>query len=177
MALLNRFPKLSQIAAVYAIIVLVIYSWTILWFLWRLPSWTFFLSVGEILTTFAYSMTTNLLESLLVLCLPLGLSVILPRKWFSDVFITRSVIVTLSALGYAAYILTQFESRMDYPGSVIRLIPIVFLASLVTAFLVGKMKAIVRVIDFFAEQAKIFLYFTLPISLICSVAVILRLVF
>lgn len=122
-------------------------------------------------------MTTNLLESLLVLCLPLGLSVIMPRKWFSDVFITRSVIVTFTALGYAVYILTQFESRVDYPGSVVRLIPVVFLASLVMAFLVGKVKAIVRVIDFFAEQAKIFLYLALPISLISLVVVIVRLVF
>jgi hypothetical protein len=177
LAIFNRFPKWPQVVAAYSVIVLVIYSWTILWFFWKLPGWLFFLSIGEILTIFAYSMMTNLFESLLVLCLPLGLCLILPRKWFSDVFVARSVIITLSVLGYAAYILTQFQSREDYPGGVVRLIPIVFLVSLLLAFLAGKVKILVKVIDFFAEQATIFLYITIPVSLVCLVVVLARLMF
>lgn len=177
MALFNRLPKWSQIAAVYAVIVLVIYAWTILWFFWKLPSWLHFLSVGEIFTIYAYSASTNLLESLLILCLPLGLGMILPRKWFSDVFVTRGIIVALSILGYSAYVLTQFQSREDYPGGIIRLFPLVFLASLPLAFLVGKVKLLVKVIDFFAEQATIFLYLFIPISVVCLLAVLVRLTF
>jgi hypothetical protein len=177
LALLNRLPKWPQVAAVYAVIVLVIYTWTILWFFWKLPSWLYFLSVGEILTIYAYAAAINLLESLLILCLPLGLGLILPRKWFSDVFVTRSIIVALSVLGYAAYILTQFQSREDYPGGIIRLLPLVFLASLLLAFLVGKVKFVAKVIDAFAERATIFLYLLLPISLVCLAVVLVRLTF
>jgi hypothetical protein len=177
LAIFNRLPKWPQIAAVYAVIVLVIYAWTILWSFWKLPSWLYFMSIGEILTIYAYSMMINLFESLLVLCLPLGLCLILPRKWFSDVFVTRSVIVVLSVLGYAAYILTQFQSREDYPGGIVRLIPAVFLASLVLAFLVGKVKFLVKGLDFFAEQAIVFLYITIPISLVSLLVVFVRSIF
>jgi hypothetical protein len=177
LAIFNRLPKWPQIAAVYAIIVLVAYTWTILWFFWKLPSWLYFLSIGEVLTVFAYAMATNLLESLLVLCLPLGVSLVLPRKWFSEAFVARGVIVVLSALGYAAFIMYQFQSREDYPSGIIRLIPVVFLASLVLAYLAGKVKFLVKALDFFAEQATIFLYITLPISLVSLVVVIVRSLF
>ena len=177
MVIFNRLPKLSQIASVYAVIVLVIYIWTILWSFWKLPSWLFFLSIGEILTIYAYSFATNLLESLLILCLPLGLGVILPRKWFLDVFVSRGVIVVLSVLGFAAYILTQFNSREDYPGNVIRSFPLVLLASLVLAFLAGKVKILTRVVDFFSEQATVFLYLSIPLSLIAVSVVLVRVIF
>ena len=177
MAITNRLPKLSQIAAVYAVIVLVIYIWTILWSFWKLPSWLFFLSIGEILTIYAYSLATNLLESLLILCLPILLGFVLPRKWFLDAFVTRSVLVVLSGLGYAAYILTQFNSREDYPGNVIRSFPLVLLASLVLAFLAGKVKILTRVVDFFSEQATVFLYLSIPLSLIAVSVVLVRVIF
>lgn len=177
MAFLKRLPKWPQIAAVYSVIVLVIYAWTILWSFWKLPSWLYFLSIGEILTIYAYAFATNLFESLLVLCVPLGLSLILPRKWFSDVFVTRSLIVVLSVLGYSAYILTQFQSREDYPGGIIRLLPVVFLVALILAFPIGKIKPLVKVLDFFAEQTTIFLYLFIPVSLICLLVVLARQIF
>lgn len=174
---LNRLPKWPQIAAVYAVISLAIYSWTILWYFWKLPSWLFFLSIGEIFTTLAYAITVNLFESLFILFLPLGLSLLLPRKWFCDAFVTRGIIVALAFLGYAAYILTQFQSREDYPGGIVRLIPIVFLASLALAFLAGKIKFVVKAIDFFAEQATVFLYITIPVSLVCFFVILIRVSF
>ena len=177
MFIFKRFPKTPQIAAAYAVIVLVIYIWTLLWSFWKLPSWLFFLSIGEILTIYAYSFATNFLESLLVLCLPLALGFILPRKWFLDAFVARSTIVVLSVLGYAAYILTQFNSREDYPGNLIRLFPFVLLASLVLAFLVGKVKFLTKSLDFFAEQTTVFLYISIPLSLIALLVVLMRIIF
>jgi hypothetical protein len=174
LAIFKRLPRWSQITAVYAVIALVLYSWTILWSFWKLPSWLYFLSIGEILTIYAYALATNLLESLLVLALPLALSLVLPRKWFAEAFVARGVIMVLSALGYAAFLLTRFQSREDYPGSLIRLIPVVVLASLALAFLAGKVKFLVRALDFFAEQATVFLYFTVPLSLIALFVVLAR---
>ena len=177
MVIFKRFPPLAQVASVYSFIVLVIYTWTILWFFWRLPGWLYFLSVGEILVVFAYSMMTNLFESLLILCLPLGLSLVLPRKWFSDVFTTRSIVVVFTTLAYAVYILTQFGSRDDYPNEIVRLIPVVLLFSVVLAFLVGKVGILVKAIDFFAKQTIVFLYITIPISLVSSLVVLVRSIF
>ena len=116
------------------------------------------------------------MESLLILCLPLVLGLVLPRKWFLDAFVTRSVIVVFSVLGYAAFILTQFNSREDYPGSIIRLFPLVLLASLGLAFLAGKIKPLTRVIDFFSEHATVFLYISIPLSLIALLVVLVRVI-
>ena len=177
MVIYKRFPPLTQITSVYAIIVLVIYTWTILWSFWKLPSWLNFLSFGEILTIYAYSLTTNLLESLLVLCLPLGLSLILPRKWFSEAFVTCGTVVALLNLGYVAFILIQSQSLDNYPVNIVRLVPVIFLASLILSFLIGKVKFLVKAIDFFAEQATVFLYITIPLSLISLMVVLARLIF
>jgi len=168
---------LAQVASVYSFIVLVIYTWTILWFFWRLPGWFYFLSVGEILIVFAYSMMTNLFESLLILCLPLGLSLVLPRKWFSDIFTTRGIVVVITTLAYAVYILTQFGSRDDYPNEVVRLIPVVLLFSVILAFLIGKVGILVKAIDFFAKQTIVFLYITIPVSLVSSLVILVRSIF
>jgi hypothetical protein len=177
LAIFKRFPTLAQITAVYSIIVLVIYTWTILWFFWRVPGWLYFLSISEILTVYAYSLVTNLFESLLVLCIPVGLSVILPQKWFSDAFITRSVIVVLSILAYAAYILNQFKTRDDYPNEFFRLIPIILFASVVFAFLAGKVRILVNLIEYLAEQTTVFLYITIPLSLAALLVVLVRSIF
>lgn len=174
MAIFKRFPPLTQVASVYSLIVLVIYTWTILWFFWRLPGWLYFLTISEVLMVFAYSMMTNLFESLLILCLPLGLSLVLPRKWFSNVFTTRSIVVVFTALAYAVYILTQFGSRDDYPNEVVRLIPAVLLFSVVFAFFIGKAGILVKAIDFFAEKTIVFLYITIPVSLVSSLIVLVR---
>lgn len=177
MIIYKRLPPLTQIASLYAIIVLVIYTWTILWSFWKLPSWLNFLSIGEILTIYAYSLTTNLLESLLVLCLPLGLSLILPCKWSSEAFVTRGIVVALSNLGYVTFILIQSQSLDNYPANIVRLVPVVFLASLILSFLIGKVKLLVKTIDFFAEQAIVFLYITIPLSLVSLIVVLTRLLF
>jgi len=87
LAFFNRFPKVAQLAPVYALTVLLVYGWTILWFFWKLPSWLFFMTIGEILGVVAYAMSMNLLESLCVVLIPVLLSVALPQKWFYDKFV------------------------------------------------------------------------------------------
>jgi len=177
LAIYKRLPSLRQITSVYAVIVLAVYSWTILHFFWKLTGWLYYLSIGEILTILAYSLTVNLFESLLVLCIPLGLSLFLPRIWFANTFVSSGVIIAITVLGYSAFLLTQFQSSDGYPNSLVRLIPIVFIASVIFAILASKAKLMLQVIDFFAEQATIFLYVSIPLSLISIVVVLVRIVF
>jgi hypothetical protein len=42
-------PGWGQIVPVYAVIVLIVYGWTITWFSWRFPGWLLFLKASEIL--------------------------------------------------------------------------------------------------------------------------------
>lgn len=176
MAIFNRLPGWPQIAAVYSVIVLVIYSWTLLWFFWKFPSWLYFLSLWEIMRVFCYAIATNLLESLLVMLPLLALAMTLPRRWFVDDFVARSVPAALLGLGYMMYLASQFRGKEDYPSDIIQLIPFALAAMLLAAFLGGKIKPLRSAIEGFADRATIFLYISIPLSLACLLVVLAQLI-
>ena len=174
MAIFNRLPKVAQIAAVYAVIVFTVYSWTLLWFFWKYPSWLYFLNIGEILTVLAYSLATNFFESLVVLIAPLAVTVILPKKWFYDAFVARGVALVLPILGYMMYIAFQFESKLDYPTEALNWAPVILAVTLLLVFVVGRVGFLRKVIEVFADRATIFIYLTIPLSLISVLVVVVR---
>lgn len=176
MAIFSRLPRWSQIAGVYSVIVLVIYSWTLLWFFWKFPSWLYFLSLWEIIKVLCYAIVTNLLESLVVMLPLLALAMALPRHWFADRFISHSVPAILLGLGYMMYLANQFQGKEDYPSGVIRLIPLVLVVMLLAAFLGGKITPLRSAIDGFADRATIFLYIFIPLSLACLLVVLAQLI-
>ncbi len=175
MAIFKRFPAWGQVAPVYAVIVLMVYTWTSLWFFWKLPSWLFFLNTGEILIAFAYSLATNLIESLAVLCAPLVLSVALPKGWFYDRFVARGAALALSGLGYMMYIAFQFKTNADYPSLNLKAWTLVLALGLILiiVYLAGRLSLLRKVIEFLADRAIILLYISLPLSLISLVVILI----
>jgi hypothetical protein len=63
----GEFPDFESVRNVYAIIVFIVYSWTLLTSFYNLPSWMFYLTAGQILSIYAYSFLMNLAESLCLL--------------------------------------------------------------------------------------------------------------
>jgi heme exporter protein D len=173
----NRIPKLSQLFPVYAVIALVIYTWTILWFFWKLPSWLDFLNMLEIGIVFSYVLTTNFVESLIVLIVLIVLCVILPRKWFLDLFVARGTALALLGLSYMVYLAYQVQAKVDHPTFSFRVVPIVLetLFVLVVGYVVGGIPPVRKALEFFADQATIFLYLSIPISVISVLIVLFRL--
>lgn len=174
MAIFKRLPKLEQVAPVYAVIVLMIYTWTIMWFFWKLPSWLFFMNIGEILLTFLYSLATNFLESLVVLIAPVGLCFVLPRTWFYDRFVARGSALVLAGLGYMMYLAFQFQSKNDYPSYSLKAWAVALAAAalVLIVFLAGRFAVSRKVLEVIADRATIFLYVTVPLSIL-SVLVVL----
>jgi hypothetical protein len=175
----NRIPKLEEIARVYAVIVIVVYSWTIMWFLWKLPSWLFFLNGGEILTASTYVLATNLLESLAVLSAPLLLSLALPKKWFCDVFVARGTTVALLGLAYMIYLANQFKSNEDYPSLSLKPWSVALAMVLIAlgVFFVGRASMARKVVEAFSDRATVFLYLSIPLSLMSLLVILGRLIF
>jgi hypothetical protein len=153
-----------------------IYTWTILWFFWKLPSWLFFLNTGEIAIAFAYSLATNLMESLVVLGGALILSMLLPKEWFFDQFVARGASLALSGLGYMMYVAFQFKTNADYPSLTLKAwsLALAALVILVIVYLAGRLALIRKLIEYIADRAIIFLYISLPLSLISLVVVLIR---
>jgi len=172
----SRFPKQKDIAAVYAVIVLMIYGWTILKFNYNLPGWLYFLNLGEIAGVFAYSAVSNLLESLLVLLCIVAAAVLLPKKWFADSFVARGAALSILVLALMMYIASQFTTKQYYPSEIIRWSPAILIVIAVIVYFLGRVNFTRKVLEFFADRAIIFLYITIPISVISLVIVLFRLV-
>ena len=173
----GRLPAWPRILAVYAVVVLIVYSWTILWFLWKAPSWLFFLSSGEILIVLAYSLATNLAESLVVLCAPLVLALALPKKWFSDVFVARGASLAIGGLGYMMFLADQFKNKSAYPALSLQAwtVALALLGILLFVYLSGRLAVLRQILEFVADRATIFVYVLIPLSVLSLLVVLFRL--
>jgi hypothetical protein len=162
----NRLPGWGQIARVYAISVLLIYGWTILWFFWKLPAWLHFLNAGEITTVLVYALGTSLVESIIAVCLPLALALVLPIQWFSQVFVARGAALMLAALGSLMAVAFQFENREELPAMLRAVWPmlLIVLGIGVLVHLAGRISILRHALELIADRATIFLYVTVPLS-------------
>lgn len=177
LSIVNKIPKLEEIAPVYAVIVMMIYPWTLTRYFWKLSSWILFASVGDLAALFSYMVVVNLLESLLVLLAPLAMSVILPRKWFYDHFKTRSVAVVLFGLGFLIYLNRNLHADSVFPLTLVRWTPVAAIAILALAFLVDQVGFFRRLLEELSSRLTVFLYISIPVSAIALLVVLIRNVF
>lgn len=174
--ILQRFPDRTQILPVYAVAAFIVYAWALLWFFWKVPGWLYYLSVGDVLAALTYVLATNLAESLLVLCAPLILAAILPKRWFRDVFVARGASLCIAGLGYAMFLADTFKSKIDYPALSLHAwtVPVVLIAIALLVYACGRISLVRRVLEVIADRATIFVYILVPASLLSLVAISVR---
>jgi len=95
----TRLPDRRSIIGVYAAAVFLVYGWTLLASFWKVPSWMFFLKVGEILSVYAYSFVIDLAESILLLFTMLLIGILLPKNWWNDQFTSKGIVWISVLLG------------------------------------------------------------------------------
>jgi hypothetical protein len=175
---IGRLPDRQSILGVYAVIVFLVYSWTLFTSFYKLPSWMFYLTIGQILSVYAYAFSVNLLESILALSVVLFLdfTLFLALKNREE-FQSRSILLILVVLISSMLRLVLFQSYDDIQpflsGELIWW-AITLPLALATAVAVPKSKWIRKAIEGIAERAVIFLYIYLPLSLISLVVVFIR---
>lgn len=164
----KRLPGAFQIAQVYAVIMLMVYGWTLYWYVWKVPSWIYYLTLGELAGVYAYAASVNLLESLLILAGLLLLAFLLPRAWLSDSFAARGTAFLVPLLGYIMVLSNSFKtiSEKNYPSALIDWSPAALGIALLLAYLAGKWSPLRRALEEFSARAVIFLYIFVPISAI-----------
>jgi hypothetical protein len=173
-SVIQRFPTIKQITPVYALTLFIFSSWTLLHFFWEFPSWSFFLNMREILAVLAYSLSVNLLESVIVTSGLVVLAAILPGKWFRDVFISVGAAFVTLILGFLMYFLYQFQSRGDYPSEAIKAIPFLFAGIIFLAFLLGHWAFTRKILEIVSDRAIVFLYLFVPLGIISIILVVLQ---
>ncbi|MBE0672141.1 MAG: hypothetical protein IH588_16295 [Anaerolineales bacterium] len=174
MIFLNRVPKRKDILPVYAVIVLMVYGWTILKFSYYVPSWLYFLNLSEILIVFSYSMAVNLLESLSILIGVVTIAAILPQKWFAEMFVARGAGLSILLLGLMMYVANQFNTKGYYPSEIIHWSPIIFVFMGMFVYLIGRITFLRNAVECFADRTIIFLYISIPFSVLAFIVVLMR---
>jgi len=173
---MKRLPGLAQIAPVYAVVVMFIYGWTILRFLWKVPSWSYYLSAFEFLSILAYALVVDLLESLAILGLLVLGAALLPRRWLSDVFVSRGTACAAIGLGLLAVCSgsLQTDALTPLPTTVLRFWPAALAFLLAAAFYAGGASRFRSLIENLAERAVVFLFLSIPLSLMALIVVVVR---
>lgn len=150
------------------------YSWALLRFFYRLPSWLFYSSVGEIGVFFSYMIVVNLLGSVLMLAVFVFLAVLLPRAWFVERFVSRSASLTLLGMGYLIYVNRYFSSADSYPLASYTRDLTVLVIMIVLALLIDRVAFLRNLLEGFASRMVVFLYLLLPVSAIALLVVVFR---
>lgn len=175
---IERLPPFPSILGVYAVIVLFVYSWTLFVSFYKFPSWIQYLTIGQILTIYAYSFSTNFLESLffLVGILLLDFTIFLAMKNRGE-FLTRYSSLVIVLLISAAWRLLLFQ---DYQSATIFVAgeklwwTVTILLAMSIAILAPKIKHVSMFIENIAERAIVLLYIYLPLGLISLAVVVIR---
>jgi len=174
----ERLPDRKSVWGVYAVIVFLVYSWTLVTSFYKLPSWMFYLTIDQILSIYAYSFSLNLLESifLLVGVLFLHFTIFLPLK-NKDEFQARSILAVLIVLISSMLRLVLFQTYEDidaFLSSELLWWAITLSVGILVAVLAPKNAWIKNILGGIAERAAVFFYIYLPLSFISIVVVIVR---
>jgi hypothetical protein len=166
----DRFPKIGHLVSVYGLIVMLVYGWSFYQFIWNLPSWKSYLTIGEISVIFAYTLTSDAIESILILFVSTLVSILLPSKWFRDDFVVRAGMSVV-------YILIFFMYLSYYAIPASQLNKLILRAMVDLAFLhfvIGYVQPLRKFIESLADRSTAFLYLTIPSSIVAVLIIFVR---
>jgi hypothetical protein len=177
-ALKKRLPSIKNMIPVYSVIVAMLYGWTVVAFIWKLPSWLNYLTVGELFVILSYSFFVNLVESLLVLGLLVLICAALPQALLLNEFAIRGSVVVLCLLGSGMIFLARYVDNGQVAMTSWPIWSVVTLLILFSClFIAQKVKSVGLAVFWLADQLSVFLYLLLPFSLLSTVAVLFRNIF
>ena len=138
----------------------------------------FYLTMGQIMSVYAYAFSVDLLESLLVLAIVLflDLTIFLVLKNMEE-FQARSILVVLGVLVSSALrilLFPDYENIHQFLDGELIWWAVTLPFGILFAVTASKIKIARRTLDSAAERAIIFLYIYLPLSFISLAVVFIR---
>lgn len=174
----RQWPDKKDIMGIYAVIVFLVYSWMLVTSFYMLPSWMFYLSIGQILSLYAYSFSINLFESILLLAgvLILEFTIFLGLRNNQE-FQPRSILLVVFLLGLMMARLIVFkgyEEASTFVSTELLWWGIGLPTSLLLAVIGSKMRWLQSLLNIISERLTIFLYIYIPLSFIALIVVLIR---
>lgn len=171
----SRLPDKASLLSVYAVIVAIGFNWTLMASFWKLPSWLFYLNLGQVASIYAYSLVFDFIESVLILAGFVLVSLILPAVWWKEKFVPRSVMLLIVVM--SSVILSAFWFRD--PDTYQRFVEVNWIWWAVTfgisfplVWLAGRIRWLGRALEVVADRCIIFLFIYMPMAVL-SIAVVL----
>ena len=171
----DRCPPRREVAFVFAACAFPIYSWSILQYFYKLPSWLLQLDIWDLIGTFAYAQVFAFVESAIILLVLLLLKVLLPRSVFEDRFVAQSSALVFVTSVWA--ILIQFNLKSLESLSLPTLVLWIpgYLVSIGIPFvLIRRQRRLEMAINTVVERLTVLLYIYLPLSLLSAVVILVR---
>jgi len=169
-----RFPKRSDMLAVFGVVVFVSYSWSLLGFLNKLSSFLLHFTLGEISNIFTFMMAFTLVESLAVTSVLVLLAAVLPSSWLRDGFALKGFVIVLIAT--ATSILFQRSLEDDYPSTLllvaVTLVPVV--GTVAVLAVLRSMPKVRNILANIQDRILIMLFIYVPIGLLSLAVVMYR---
>jgi hypothetical protein len=172
-----RLPGTRSIVTVYAVAMFLVYTWTLYTSFWKLPSWLFFLPLGDIVSIYAYAFLVNFLESILLLAIAFLPVLLLPHGWWRDVFIARGCMLILIILGSAIMHFSLYSSpdvRPQFVSGQFRWWIVTFVVAILLTWLAGGMGWIRAGLENVADRFIVFLYVYPPLTALALLIVVAR---
>ena len=171
----NRFPKLQEIILVYAVNVVILYTFS-LWFSFQdfSRNWILFLDTEDILGVFAYTIVGAFTESLLIIGVLIFIYFLFPPSIAQGRFVLYGTILTITfslVLILRAGTYASIRNILSNNNMVLAF----FIAGTLALSLIAEQIKIVRsALEAFADRCLIFLYVYLPLSLLAVIIVAIR---
>jgi hypothetical protein len=164
--MLKRIPPFIDIVSVYAVIASMLFAWSIILFIWYLPSWLYFMDFSDLIGVFCYVMASSFFESIAFLLFLLFLSILLPLKFFRDEFVPRGTSIAICMIG-----LIMLNA---YHISIPRFLETLVLAAVVVSFLSTKIPLVRQALMWLSDRLIIFLYILIPLSFLSVLIIVAR---
>lgn len=172
--IVKRLPVFNNILPVYAITAFMVYGWTLLIYFRYLHYWLDFLNIGEILAIFCYAMVADLVESLIILFILLGVCIILPSRFLKDVFVVRGTLLVVCVFLSVSVFLNNYPDLNNYSGMFLPWSVITLIGAILIAFILPKISFIARAAVWLSDSMIIFLYIFMPVAALSLLVVLVR---
>lgn len=172
-----RIPEKKNVVTVYAVATFLVYTWTLFTSFWKLPSWLFFLQIGEIVSIYSYAFLINFIESILLLVLAVLPGFLLPTYWWKDRFVARAFLLILTILASAVTHLSLYNTpdvRETFVKGQLTWWIVTLLIAVLLTWLVGRVTWIRNGLENIADRFVVFLYIYLPLTLFSLVIILFR---
>jgi hypothetical protein len=173
-ALRKKIPPLPEILALYATIVFLIYGWASITFFWKVPSWLYFLSLGEIAAILSYTFASSLLECTIILLIFLLASLVLPSSWLYNKFAVRGSLIVYALTFWVVLFTLNSLIQLPTTSDVTTFGIGVLVTSALAMIVAERISFVERLVTTLGNRLTIFLYLWLPLSLIGILVIIFR---